>query len=151
MIIHNKGTRHIRKLRKYSNNFKKIFNTLLVLNRKGIITFCGSNITIIHDINGKDAMECFRLYEDGYYKNRDIKTRHPNILKSVLVSKKGWGLWLDQFSDGIVDCSFSEEEIMKIFTDVVELPESFVIEFQNIIDKKKIKRNLKLLSELRNI
>ena len=67
---------------------------------------------IFYDKDGKDCKECFRLYEDWFYKDKDIITRHPNILKSVLIGKKGWGLWLQEYSSGIVECSFTKEEIL---------------------------------------
>lgn len=33
-----------------------------------------------------DCKEGFRLYEDGFFKNKVIYSRHPNILKSVIMS-----------------------------------------------------------------
>lgn len=141
-----------RKLKKYSNNFNKMFDFFLSLQRTGIITFCGSIIKVDLDINGISAKECFRLYEDGFYKNgKPIITRHPNIFKSVLIGKKGWGLWADQWTDGIVEWSFTREEILNEFIKVkVEIPESFLKDFDNIIERKCLKRNLNYLNEIKN-
>lgn len=140
------GSKHRRKLKKYSNNFNIIFTFFFNLYHKDIITFCGSKHDIIFDINGLDVKECFRLWEDGFYKNgkNKIVTRHPNILNSVLIGKKGWGLWVDEWSNGIVEWSFTEEEIMDVFhSRNLEIPQSLLREFQNKIDNKKYKRNLK--------
>jgi hypothetical protein len=108
---------------------------------------------IEHDNQGLNAKECFRLYEDGYYKNgkNKILTRHPNILYSVLTGKKGFGLWIDQWSDGIIDWTFTYDEIINEFTiRDIEIPESLLKDFNNRIDKKWRNRNLKYLEERRN-
>lgn len=136
------GTKHDRKLKKYSNNFNKMFEFFFLINRLSIIDFCGSDIKIIYNTNGKDCKECFRLYEDGFYKDKDIITRHPNILKSVLIGKKGWGLWVNEWSEGIVEWSFTKEEILNEFKlRNIEIPESFLLEFEKMILKKKLIRN----------
>lgn len=146
------GTRHRRKLKRYSNNFNKMFDFFLEVNRKGIITFCGSKVTVYFDVNGLSSKECFRLYEDGFYKNgKKIVTKHPNILKLVLIGKKGWGLWVEQWSEGIVDWTFTKEEIFKTFENKeVKIPEPFVKDFINTIERKKIKRNLQYYNEIKH-
>ena len=77
--------------------------------------------------------------ENGQYKNGEIpKTRHPNILRSVMIGKKSWGLWVDQWSDGIVECSFTLEEILEEFSSKnITIPDSFLVDFKNRIRKKK--------------
>lgn len=127
-----------------------MFTFFFRVNRSGIITFCGSIIEVEFDPNGVSGKECFRLYEDGFYKNgKPIVTRHPNIVKSVLIGKKGWGLWLDQWTDGICEWSFTKEEMLGEFENVnIEIPESFLRDFNNTLEKKKRIRNLKYLEEL---
>ena len=127
-----------------------MFTFFFTVNRSGIITFCGSIIEVEFDPNGVSGKECFRLYEDGFYKNgKPIVTRHPNIVKSVLIGKKGWGLWLDQWTDGICEWSFTKEEMLGEFENVnIEIPESFLRDFNNTIERKKKKRNLRYLEEL---
>lgn len=118
--------------------------------RSGIITFCGSNIIVENDINSYDGKEGFRMFEDGHFKGKTIKSRHSNILKCVLIGKKGWGLWLQEWTDGIIDWTFTEEEILKQFTEKnIEIPESFLKDFHNVLEKKKIKRNIKYLEQLK--
>ncbi len=113
-------------------------------NRRGVITFCGTHTDVIFDPNGPDCKECFRLFEDGFYKNKPITSRHPNIVKSVLIGKKGWGLWVQEWTDGIVDWTFTKEEILGNFeNNKIEIPDSFLKEFENVLDKKKRKRNLR--------
>ena len=113
------------------------------INYKNIIDFCGSDTKITFDVDGPSCKESFRLHEDGFYKGgKSIITRHPNILKSVLIGKKGWGLWLDQWSDGIVEWTFTKEEILNEFKiRDIEIPEPFMLEFDQLILKKKIIRN----------
>lgn len=130
-----------------------MFKFFYLVNRSGIIDFCGTTTNqIVFDLNGLDCRECFRLHEDGFYKGgKPIITKHPNILKSVLIGKKGLGLWFDQWSDGIVDWSFTKEEILDEFDKRgVEIPESFLIEFDNLIEKKKIKRNINYFNSLKS-
>ena len=128
-----------------------MFSFFFQVNRRDLITFCGSIIEVEFDPNGVSGKECFRLYEDGYYKGgKPIITRHPNIVKSVLIGKKGWGLWVDQWTEGIVDWTFTKEELLNEFVKVnIEIPESFLKDFENTIEKKKRIRNLKYLEELR--
>jgi hypothetical protein len=80
-------------------------------------------------------------YENGDYgRTGIIVSRHPNILRGVITSKKGWGLWVKEWSDGISQGLFQKEEILDEFRkNKIELPESFLIEFDNIIRKKKYK------------
>ena len=133
------GTRHTRKLRKYSDNFNLMFTFFLQSNRKNIINFCGSSIEVEFDIKGVSGKECFRLFEDGYYKTKPIITRHPNIVKGVLTGKKGWGLWRQQWSEGIAEHSFTKEEILSQFLNI-KIPESLIKEFDDFILKEKVKR-----------
>ena len=92
------GTKHDRKLQKYSENFNQIFIFFLQSYRKGILTFCGSHINPIElDVNEIEGKNVFRKYDNGDYKNdKLIKTRHPNIVKGVLIGKKAWGLWFER-------------------------------------------------------
>lgn len=128
-----------------------MFSFFFLVNRSGLITFCGSIIEVDFDPNGVSGKECFRLYEDGYYKGgKPIVTRHPNIVKSVLVGKKGWGLWLDQWTDGIVDWTFTKKDILDEFDNLaIEIPESFIKDFNNTIERKKKRRNLLYLEKLK--
>jgi hypothetical protein len=132
------GTKHVRKLRKYSDNFLLIFNFFLKSNRLDLLTFCGSHTIIEFDINAPSAKECFRLYEDGFFKNKPIITKHPNILKSVLIGKKAWGLWVKEWTEGISECSFTKYEILNEFSSRdITIPESFLDDFNNVLYKKE--------------
>ncbi len=90
-------------------------------------------------MNGISGKDCFNNYENGVYKFRETMiTKHPNIVKGVLTSKKGWGLWMKEWSDGIGEGLFTKEEILGEFEDKkIVLPDSFLIEFDNLIKKKK--------------
>lgn len=107
--------------------------------RTGIITFCGSEVKVIFDVNGRDCKNCFNDYENGIYKFKEtIVTRHPNILRSVITSKKGWGLWVKEWSSGISEGLFSKDDILNEFKNKnIELPESFLKELDDSIRKKK--------------
>lgn len=79
---------------------------------------------------------------------KTIKSRHSNILKSILIAKKSWGLWVQEWTDGIVDWTFTKEEILSQF-DGIEIPESFMNDFENVLHKKKMIRNQKYLESLK--
>jgi len=98
---------------------------------------------IIFDVNGIDGRMCFRKYDNGDYKNSPIITRHPNIVFSVIKGKKSWGLWKNEWVSGIVEWSFTVDDIMHIFSDKnIEMPESLWKDFNNTLNKEKIKRYL---------
>lgn len=128
-----------------------MFTFFLRSYRTGIITFCGSQVNeIVFDPNGDEAKFCFRKFENGQYPNGGkIITRQPNILKSVIIGKKGWGLWRDQWTDGIAEWSFTREEILNLFFEKnIEIPESFLKEFDDFLDKKKEERNRREIERL---
>lgn len=103
----------------------------------GVLTFCGSEVNVKFDVNGISGKECFMKFENGYYKNKPIVTRHPNLVRSVIIGKKSWGLWVGQWSDGISDLLFSKKEIVEEFTNRrIEIPENLMKEFDNMIVKK---------------
>lgn len=84
------------------------------------------------------------MYEDGFFKHGKLYSRHPNLLRSVIIGKKGWGLWVDEWTNGIVDWTFTREEIMSNFEEFnIKVPESFIKDFDNVLEKKKKKRNEK--------
>ncbi len=106
-------------------------------------------------MNGDEGKYCFRKLENGQCRNEDGEiiptTRHPNILKSVMIGKKSWGLWVDTWSDGIVDWTFTLEEILEEFSSRnIEIPDSFLLDFKNRIQKKKEIRNQKEIERLQS-
>ena len=140
------GNRHQRKIRKYSNGFNEKFEFFLKSYRCGLLTFCG--VEVIVEKGGYDCKESFRMYDDGQFKNKVIQSRHPNILRCVIIGKKSWGLWLGEWTDGICEWCFTEEEILSQFTkNGIKIPDSFLLDFRNTLEKKKIKRNKKILEE----
>jgi hypothetical protein len=103
------------------------------------------------DKKGVCAKEGFRMYDDGQFKNQTPRSRHPNILKTVIEGKKGWGLWLNEWTSGISDGDFIKEEILKEFSKrSIEIPDSFIKDFENRLLSKKIKRWEKELEILRS-
>jgi len=110
--------------------------------RSGILTFCGSEVKVEFDINSDDGKFGFRKFENGEIKMHFLKSCHPNILRGVIIGKKSWGLWLDQWTDGIVECSFTKDEVLEQFYEKgIKIPESFLLDFDNTILRKKVKRN----------
>lgn len=118
-------------MKKYSENFNTIFKFFYLVVRKDIISFCGTKIEVEYDKNGYSAKECFRRYEDGQYsKEPIIKTRHPLILKNILIGKKGWGLWLKEWTKGIKEGVFTKKEILSLFEEKnIIIPESLLKDF----------------------
>ncbi len=92
------------------------------------------------------------MFDDGQFKNKNPRSKHPNILRCVITGKKSWGLWLDQWTDGIVDWTFTREEILEIFEEKgIKIPDSFLLDFDNTTTRKKIRRNSKYLESLNNM
>ena len=113
--------------------------------RSGILDFCGSEVLTRFDIDEPDGKMCFMNFENGSYSKEEvfegIKTIHPNILKGVIIGKKSWGLWKNEWSDGISECLFSLTEITQQFTDKnIIIPKSLMIDFENTIYRKKKKK-----------
>jgi len=80
-------------------------------------------------------------FENGYYKDREIVTRHPRIVKSVIIGKKSWGLWIGEWSDGISEGLFIKNEIVNEFVGRgVKIPENLMKDFNYRIRSKFIKR-----------
>lgn len=126
-----------------------MFEFYFRITRTGLITFCGDIVKVNFDVNGSDGKFSFREYDNGRFKNTIPVSRHPNVLKSVLIGKKGWGLWVSQWSEGIVDWTFTKEEILKEFTDRnIEIPEPLMLEWDKLIIKKKQIRNENYLKTL---
>lgn len=127
-----------------------MFNFYLKVYRTGLITFCGIDVEVDFDVNGSDGKFGFREYDNGRFKHMNPISRHPNILRAVIVGKKGWGLWVEQWSQGIVDWSFTKDEILEEFEKHdIEIPESLMKEWDKLIERKKQKRNQEYLEELR--
>jgi len=127
-----------------------MFTFFLKSYRDGILKFSGSIVETEFDVNGDEGKYCFRKIENGEIKrNEIIKTRHPNVVKAVVSGKRSFGLFCDQWSDGIVDCSFTEEEILGEFQmSNIQIPEPLLIDFRNRIEKKKRLINQKYHDEL---
>lgn len=130
-----------RKLKKYSNNFNKMFEFYFRITRTGLITFCGDIVKVDFDVNGSDGKFSFREYDNGRFKNTIPVSRHPNILKSVLIGKKGWGLLIRNWSEGIGSGLFTKFEFFELMKEYnIQIPDSFIIEFNNAVSKERIKR-----------
>lgn len=135
------GTRHTRKIEKFSDNFKTIFKFFLLSYRKNILTFAGENVDVYFDIDSYCGRGTFRRYDDGQYKLTDIYSRHPNITKAVIIAKKSWGLHCKLWVEGIVEGSFTKKEILQIFEDnKIIIPDAFYKEFINLIYKQTVRK-----------
>lgn len=113
------------------------------------MTFSGTDdFNVEYKQNDVDGRYCFRKFDNGDYRNKTIFTKHPNIVYSVIKGKKSWGLWVQEWSEGIVDCTFTIDEIENEFikNDII-IPKPLWKDFLNVIDKKKQIRNLKYFEE----
>lgn len=139
------GSKHERKLKKYSKGFEEIFTFFFKSYRSGLLDFCGSKVELHFKKDGPDCKECFRLFEDGRFKNIPITTKHPNIVKAIIIGKKSWGLWKNEWCDGIAEGSFTKYEILKDFEiRDIKIPNSLMEDFENTLCKKRcnfIERN----------
>jgi hypothetical protein len=113
--------------------------------RSGLLNFCGTEIKTHFDIEEPDGKTCFKNFENGIYTKDEffegIKTCHPNVLKGVIVGKKSWGLWRNEWSDGISECLFTLDEIIEQFTNEnIVIPESLLNDLKNTIKRKKMNK-----------
>lgn len=135
------GSRKDRKLRKYSDNFNEIFTFFLKSYRSGILTFCGVDVSVDYDPNGFDGKYTFRQFDNGFFNNNKLVSQHPNISRGVIIGKKSWGLWLNQWTDGIAEGCFTKQEILKEFEKHnIKIPESLLTDFNNRLNQKILKR-----------
>jgi len=138
------GSRKQRKLKKYSDNFNEIFTFFLKGYRSGLLTFCGDNVDVKFDVDGEDGKYTFKRYDNGEFKglNRDkLSSRHSNIVKGVIIGKKSWGLFLNEWTDGIAEGLFTTDEILNEFKiKKIKIPDSLLLDFKNNIQQKIIKR-----------
>lgn len=126
-----------------------MFSFFLKCYRTGLLTFCGSKVEVQFDPSEGDGKFCFRKYDNGEYKLQIPRTMHPNILKGVITGKKSWGLWVQQWSEGITDWSFTKEEILGEFEkNNIKIPEPLLRDFENVIERKRRKRNEEYLKHL---
>ena len=126
-----------------------MFEFYLSVYRSGLITFCGVGVTVDFDVNGSDGKFGFREYDNGRFKHKTPVSRHSNILRGVIIGKKGWGLWVEQWSQGIVEWSFTKEEILEEFTKRgIEIPEPLMKEWDKLIERKRVKRNIDYYNSL---
>lgn len=119
-----------------------MFTFFLQSYRKGILTFCGENMEVNFDVNGDDGKIIFKRFDNGEFKGinqNKLITRHSNISKGVIVGKKSWGLWVNEWSDGISEGSFTKKEILDEFEKRnIIIPEPLLLDFENRIYKKVI-------------
>ena len=140
------GSRNDRKLKKYSEKFNKMFDFYLSVYRSGLITFCGVKVQVDFDVDGSDGKFGFRKYDNGRFKSKTPLSRHPNILRGVIIGKKGWGLWVEQWSQGITEWLFTKDEILQEFIERdINIPDPLMKEWDKLIHKKKMIRNDKYL------
>ncbi len=133
------GSRNHRNLKKYSDNFNEMFDFFVQTSRCGLFSFCGSQIKVKHDVNAPDVKFCFRKYENGH--DDWFITCHPNYLFHAVRGKKAFGLWVKQWSEGIAECLFTKEEILREFTvRGIKIPEGLMKSFDDYIWKEKQKR-----------
>jgi len=85
------------------------------------------------------------MFDNGLFKNSTISSRHPNIVKAVIIGKKSWGLQLNEWADGIVEGSFTKREILDDFKILdIQIPESLMVDFENRIYEKMKKKSCNL-------
>jgi hypothetical protein len=107
------------------------------------LSFCGAIVKVEFDINESEGKNTFRKFDNGQYSGgKPIITRHPNIVKAVIVGKKSFGLWSDQWAEGISEGTFLKKEILEDFEKHgITIPDSLMKDFDNKIYNKVIKRN----------
>lgn len=112
-----------------------MFTFFLQSYRRGILDFCGSEVVVKYDPNGDDGMISFKQFDNGEMKLDNLVSCHSNVLRGVIIGKKSWGLWLQQWTDGISEGSFTSREILSQFGGI-KIPEPLLTDFYNVLQKK---------------
>ena len=113
-----------------------MFTFFLKSYRVGLLDFCGSSVEVKFDRNGEDSKISFKLFENGV-KLDELSSCHPNTLKGVIVGKKSWGLWLQEWTDGVSDGDFTEKEILNEFSiRGIKIPDPLLTDWDNVLIKK---------------
>jgi len=117
-----------------------MFSFFLKSYRCGILDFCGVEVTTKYDKNSRDGKFCFKSFDNGVYTKTQIyegiKTKHPNILKGVIIGKKSWGLWKNEWSQGISQGLFTVKEILdEFYQHNIQIPDPLKKDFLNTILK----------------
>lgn len=124
-----------------------MFDFFVKGSHSGLFAFCGSPVRVEYDPDAPDAKFCFRKYENGH--NDWFVTRHPNLLFHAVRGKKGFGLWVKQWSQGIAECTFTKQEILDEFEKRnITIPVKLMKSFNDSISKEKMKRYERDLREL---
>ncbi|NBO22909.1 hypothetical protein EBU94_06195, partial [bacterium] len=104
---------------------------------RNLSDFSGDIISFEYDEKSKDALALFMDYENGLLKGENvIKTKHPNILRSLVLGKKAWGLQANEWIDGIAQCLFLRSETIQSVG--FNIPKSFTQDFENRLYKKRL-------------
>jgi len=146
------GNRHDRKLKKYSEGFNENFRFFFLLSRRGLIDFCGERINILSSSDRTlTAKHCFKLFEDGRYgREKVIECNHPNVMRHVMMGKKGWSLWCNTWGAGCGDRTFHKKDILEEFHKKdIHIPDCFMLQLEKTIEKEKEKFNLQTLEWMR--
>lgn len=115
-----------------------MFTFFLQSYRCGILDFCGVEVKTTYDRCSQEGKFCFKSFENGVYSKEEIsngiRTIHPNVLKGVIIGKKSWGLWKNEWCKGISEWLFTKEEILEQFTEKgIKIPDSLMKDFENTI------------------
>jgi hypothetical protein len=68
-----------------------------------------------------------------------LYTRHPNIVRAIIIGKKSWGLFLNMWIDGVVEGTFRIQEFIDEFSQHgITIPDSLLQDFRNRVIKKTL-------------
>ena len=96
---------------------------------------------MVPDINSLNGLQTVKSYDNGVYSKSDIKTCHPNFVYSVIMGKRGWGLWIKQWSQGIGEGTFTKYEILLEFEKRnIVIPKQLFKDFENNIWRERNKK-----------
>jgi len=134
--------RQLRNIKK--PEFLKIFNFYVNGYKKQIFDFCGTDIKTLYKENAYCSKIMFKKYDNGDVPldelEHGIYTSEPELLRCVILGKKGWGLWMQEWCKGISEFLFTEDEILNIFKNKnIEIPESLLVDFKKTWRKKRDK------------
>lgn len=142
-------SRHARKLTRYTPVFEEMFKFFLDSYRGGLLNFAGVDVNTVQKYDGYSAKEAFKRYDTGDFNEETPASRQSNILRSVIIAKKSFGLHVRMWSEGIADGDFTIQEILDVFNDhKIKMPNSLLTGFENEVLKRKTVKNEAYLNSI---
>ena len=116
-------------MKKYSHNF--IRDVIWYLSIRHLYDFPGRIIEVISDNSGIDGLRAFHIFDS---QGKNVPTRHPKLLKSLLTTKSCVNLHIKTFAEDRASGILPREEFLS-YSHLINAPDWFI----NAVENQKVK------------